>query len=132
VECKLKHLELCQNVVTRMAGNSFFLKGWAVTITSAIFAISSVEKIGHGIFIVIIPILIFWFLDSYYLRQERLYRKLYDAVRVKKEEEIDFSLNASVFNSDVQSLIRIMFSVSILPFYSSLLLVEMILSRFLQ
>jgi len=23
-----------------------------------------------------------WFLDSFFLRQERLYRKLYDAVRV--------------------------------------------------
>lgn len=29
---KLKHLELIQGVINRMASNSFKLKGWAVTL----------------------------------------------------------------------------------------------------
>lgn len=35
---KLKHLELIQGVINRMASNSFKLKGWAVTLASGIFA----------------------------------------------------------------------------------------------
>ena len=37
-EDKLKHLEFIQNIITRMNTNSFLIKGWAVTIASAILA----------------------------------------------------------------------------------------------
>lgn len=40
------------------------------------------------------PTFLFWFLDGYFLHQERLYRSLYNAVRNKNEDEIDFSLDA--------------------------------------
>ena len=33
---KLKHLELVQSVINRMASNSFMLKGWAVTLVAGI------------------------------------------------------------------------------------------------
>ena len=35
---KLKHLEMVQGVINRMASNSFMLKGWAVTLVAGIFA----------------------------------------------------------------------------------------------
>ena len=38
---KLKHLEFIQGIITRMANNSFMLKGWAVTLVAGIFALSS-------------------------------------------------------------------------------------------
>jgi hypothetical protein len=41
MESKLKHLELVQGVINRMAGNSFILKGWSVTLTSALFALAA-------------------------------------------------------------------------------------------
>ncbi len=41
-----------------------------------------------------VPTLVFWGLDAYYLLQERLYRALYNSIRVKCEEEIDFNMNA--------------------------------------
>jgi hypothetical protein len=39
-EAWLKHLEFIQNIVTRMARNSFLLKGWSLTLVAAIFALS--------------------------------------------------------------------------------------------
>ena len=36
----------------------------------------------------------FWVLDAYYLSLERQYKDLYKEVASKKEEEIDFSLDA--------------------------------------
>ncbi|MFY9261342.1 MAG: hypothetical protein WAO71_12645 [Gallionella sp.] len=44
IEQKLKHLDLIQDVIKRMASNSFQLKTWTITIVSAILAMS--EKGG--------------------------------------------------------------------------------------
>ena len=91
---KLKHLELIQGVINRMASNSFKLKGWAVTLASGIFALASKESDKMYFLITYVPVIVFWFLDAYYLWQERLYRTLYNDVRMKDENDIDFSLNA--------------------------------------
>jgi hypothetical protein len=90
------HLEMIQGVINRMAGNSFMLKGWAVTLVAGIFALASEDSNKLYFFITYVPIFVFWGLDSYYLRQERLYRKLYNKVREQTEDEIDFSMNANL------------------------------------
>lgn len=92
---KIKHLELVQNVITRMANNSFMLKGWGVTLTAAIFALAGKSDNALYILIIFVSLLAFWGLDSYYLLQERLYRALYDKVRETSEENIDFSLKVA-------------------------------------
>ena len=38
------------------------------------------------------PLLVFWILDAYYLWQERLFRAVYDSIRQKSEDEIDFEM----------------------------------------
>ncbi|MEN9503463.1 MAG: hypothetical protein RI964_2748 [Pseudomonadota bacterium] len=35
---RLKHLEMLQQVITRMASNSFLIKGWSITLISALLA----------------------------------------------------------------------------------------------
>ena len=98
-ENKIKHLEFIQDIINRMSNNSFMLKGWAVTLVAGIFTISSRDADKMYFLVAYIPIMIFWFLDSYYLKQEHLYRCLYEDVRQKKEEEIDFSLNAAHYDT---------------------------------
>ena len=39
-ENKIKHLEMVQDVIKRMASNSFILKGWAVTLVAGIMALA--------------------------------------------------------------------------------------------
>lgn len=75
---KIKHLEFIQDVISRMAHNSFMIKNWCITVTIALLAIST--NIGNVVFaiITIFTCVVFWFLDSYYLREERRYRILYD------------------------------------------------------
>ena len=92
MESKIKHLELIQGIINRMASNSFYLKGWAVTLVAGIFAISAKDSEKTFFLISYIPILIFWGLDSYYLQLERKYRNLYKKVSQLKENEIDFSM----------------------------------------
>lgn len=74
---KLKHMEFIQNVITRMNTNSFHIKGWAVTISSALLAIYATTKNQSFILVSMFPVLVFWFLDAYYLTQERKFRGLY-------------------------------------------------------
>ena len=73
MESKLKILELIQGIVNRMSSNSFTLKGWAVTLVAAIFVLSSddVDK-EYFVLLVLIPILMFWILDAYYLMKETI------------------------------------------------------------
>ena len=76
-----KHLEFIQAVVARMAGNSFLLKGWSVTLVAAVLALAASRSSAGLASVALLPALSFWGLDAYYLRQERLFRRLYDAVR---------------------------------------------------
>ena len=47
------------------------------------------------------PVFMFWALDAYFLRQERLFRKLYDHVRGAENERVDFSMNTQPFQESV-------------------------------
>lgn len=119
MESKLKHLEMIQNVINRMAGNSFLLKGWSVTLVSALFALATKDSNPLFLFVAYFPCICFWLLDAYFLRQERLYRKLYSNVCGKGENEIDFSMDASVFSASVQSWGRTAFSNTLSLFYGT-------------
>lgn len=94
---KIKHLEFIQATINRMAGNSFLLKGWSVTLVAALFALGAKDFNKFYVALAYFPTFLFWFLDGYFLQQERLYHSLYDAVRTKEENEIDFSMNAQIF-----------------------------------
>lgn len=77
---KIKHLEMIQGIITRMNQNSFMLKGWMITIVSALLAIYADKGNTTYIFVALVPVLIFWFLDTYYLQQERKFRGLYNDI----------------------------------------------------
>ncbi|SRR5579884_166940 len=101
----VKHLELVQGVVARMAANSFLLKGWTVTLTAALFALAAKDSKATFAVIALLPALSFWGLDAYYLRQERLFRKLYDELRLASDETLrtvePFSMSTTEFRDQV-------------------------------
>lgn len=77
---RVKHLELLQAVIARMGQNSFTVRGWSVTLVSVVFAlIAAKDAPPLAALIALVPAVVFWGLDAYYLRQERLFRKLYQA-----------------------------------------------------
>jgi hypothetical protein len=122
MEKKLKHLEMLQAIISRMARNSFLLKGWNVVLVSAIFALASTESKASLVFLAYLPAAIFWLLDGYFLHQERLFRKLYDKVREMDEDDIDFSMNTEPVRSEVASWLRVTFSRTLLLFHGVILL----------
>ena len=77
----IQHLEMIQKVVKRLANNSFTYKGWSITLISALLVLSATDMQPSFALVGLLPAICFWWLDAYYLRQERLYRRLFDEVR---------------------------------------------------
>ena len=127
MENKQKHLEFIQAVINRMAGNSFLLKGWAITLVAALFALSAKDTNQSYIFIAYFPVIIFWILDGYFLSQERLFRDLYNHVRKLDEKEIDFSMDTSEYKKEKKnSWAHSIFSVTLRFFYIPLVVVMLL------
>lgn len=117
MENKLHHLEMIQGVIDRMAKCSFLLKGWSVVIISALFALSAKDTDSRFIIVAYFPAFIFWILDAFYLWQERLFRILYDEVRIKNEDNIDFSMKTNTESEEAGDWYKVMFSKTILTFH---------------
>lgn len=122
MEKRLKHLEMLQSIISRMATNSFLLKGWNVVLVSAIFALASTKSKSAIIFLAYLPAAMFWLLDGYFLRQEQLFRKLYDKVRATSENDINFSMNTVPVETEVDSWLRITWSITLRLFHGTILL----------
>ena len=71
------YLSMLQGNIERMAGNSSNCKSWMVTIVSALMALQcTINALNGWILLGILPILLFWYLDVYYLHLERGMRNL--------------------------------------------------------
>lgn len=114
-EDKRKHLEFIQNVITRMNSNSFLIKGWSVTLVSALFALAAKDSNMNYVLISYITIPIFWMLDGFFISKERQYRALYSDVC--KKNNIDFNMNTDNYKSKNRTWISGIFSDTLIPFY---------------
>jgi hypothetical protein len=120
---KIKHLEFIQLTITRMGVNSFLLKGWTITLIAALFAFASKDAKNFDLALIAeISTLTFWLLDSYFLKQERLYRNLYDQVIKKNPSEIDFSMNTTKLEASNTKWVSCFVSKTLTIFYFSLLI----------
>jgi len=149
-EMNEKHLEFIQVVINRHNSNSFRIKGWAITISAAIFALTGTIKEPYLCFIALGPIIMFWVLDSMFLANERCFVSLYSCVvnknklKVKKielkqeiqktiEEDFkeysvkEYSMNFVQFNEIAKNnWTKVLFSYTIRWFYLSLILLTLV------
>jgi hypothetical protein len=98
-EDRSKHLEFIQGVITRLANASFLMKGWALTVAAALYGFAAQHSSWPIAALGWLPVFAFWFLDTYFLWQERLYRELYDAVRSGEGNVAPYSMNANPFKA---------------------------------
>jgi len=130
MDAKIKHLEFIQAAINRMAGNSFLLKGWTVTLTGGLVALTFKQIDRHYLFISFAVILLFWFLDGYYLSRERRFVALYDKVRARAEAHVDFSMQTRPFGKSCRWAVCTV-SRTLLLFYGGLLAVHFSIMFFL-
>ena len=120
---KLKHLDIAQGVINRMGQFSFLLKGWSVILVSGLFALAAKETNPLFVYLAYLPAIAFWILDGYYLYQERLYRQLYEDIRSREPEQIDFGMNPSAFKGHANATwVESILSKTMLLFHGILIL----------
>lgn len=118
-EDRAKHLEFILGIIARLANNSFLMKGWGITTAGAVFTFAAQRQSWTLALIGFIPTSAFYWLDAYYLRQERLFRCLYEAVR--KGEVESFLINHKPYQNDSSNSWRcILGSLPLKVFYGSI------------
>ena len=134
MENKIKHLEFIQATITRMNQNSFQIKGWMITIISALLALYANSGNTIYTFIAIVPTIVFWFLDAYYLQQERKFRGVYNDVAGLSSEnnrlEIrEFEMPIQKYQCGKYCYFNVLFSKTIFPLYG-IVIVGLVIAYF--
>ena len=124
-----KYLELLQGVISRLSNCSFLLKGWSVTLVSGLLGLAAKEADRRFAVVAYLPVIAFWLLDGYYLRQERLFRALYD---VAKDGGVQpFSMNTAGVSAKVPSLAATWLASTLLALYGPLLVATVVAGQLL-
>jgi hypothetical protein len=122
-ELRLKHLADIQATISRLAQNSFTIRGWSVTLASIIFAILNTKASTTAVaWLPLLPALVFWWLDAYYLRLERLYRRLYTTAATRLTtgpltdgpDLLPFDMNISRYTATVPNLLQTLLAPSVI------------------
>ena len=146
-----QYLQMMQDNIARMANNSANCKTWMVTIVTGLCAIGcSIKDMNGWIFLAIIPVVVFWYLDTFYLQMERKMRNreldfilcrkniknpkdenylkaLYNFSPLEKDELTDEEKNAGFVKTSCRY-----FSKSIAPLYWGIIVVIIIISIILN
>jgi hypothetical protein len=93
-EQRIKHLEMVQAVIARLGNDSFLVKGWAVTIAGIFLGLAVNSKKPALALVSLVPTGVFWILDTYYLRSERIFRRFYEHVRTGGDTYVPFKMDA--------------------------------------
>jgi len=122
------YLNILQNVIGRMATDSAACKTWCITLVSAIVVVVATRGTPDCVWISLMPVVLFLFLDAYYLVLERHFRKLYNDFTQDVREGTVSAEDAFVITPIssatqlVSSINAALKSVSIWPFYGMVLL----------
>lgn len=114
------HLTILQGIIQRMADNSRSCKVWCVTLVAATMVLVAQTGEPKHTLIALIPTVLFFVLDAYYLAQERAFRKSYRTSVDKLHERKLLASDVYGISSTGMGLglvLRCMGSVSIYLFY---------------
>jgi hypothetical protein len=129
-----KEIDLIQGIISRMANNTFLLKGWLVSLIAIIIALTkdSIIVTGSIYFCILLLLLViaFWYLDAFFLHKEQCFRKLYDWVIENRKNTDDylFNLDYTRFEKQVYGILRIMFSKTLIVFYGMIFTILLLLT----
>jgi hypothetical protein len=111
------HLSMIQGVIGRMGQNAFNAKTWAVTVMAAVFALGPPAGAdAKWAAIVLVPLVLFWAMDAYFLRQEHLFRRLYNAA--VRCEVPAYSMDTTPYAHDLGSIFGFAFAFGVWPVHA--------------
>jgi hypothetical protein len=122
-ENRQAHLEMIQGVINRMGSNSFSVRAWAIGLMTGLVALGG-DRITQPAVLAstTLGVLLLWYLDAFYVRQERLFRRLFDDARggTLKASEGAFSMSVTEYE-DTVTFWKAARSRTVVPIYGVLL-----------
>jgi hypothetical protein len=118
-DLRVKHLEMVQAVIARVAGQSATLKNYCITVTTAVCGLAVSLQRPCVALLALLPVTIFALLDAQYLRLERRFRGLFNEVRMQRWSAVP-SFEISAQAAPASSYWGALFSWSIFMFYTPL------------
>jgi hypothetical protein len=118
---KIKHLEFIESIINRFNHDSFLIKGWMITLVSALLVLA-VNSTEYKMFLVaIFPVVVFCFLDAFYLQEERKFVELYK--QTAQGNVKDFSMDVTTYKNVIRcKYSHVLFSKTIFPLYFSIIM----------
>ena len=107
MEPKIRHLEMIQTAMNRASDNSLRIKGFAMLLLAGALAlllrdgVSAVVISLHLAVFLWLVIVILGALDIYFIQQSDLYKILYNKVRARSEDDIDFDMQVGPYDNEL-------------------------------
>ncbi len=120
------YLTILQGVIGRVASNSAAAKTWCVALVSAIIVVVADKREPDLVWVSLLPVGLFFFLDAYYLGLERQFRQRYNDFIAKLHDgkaevnDVFIVTPGAGLTESMKAAFQAFGSVSVWPFYSVL------------
>lgn len=118
-DLRVKHLEMLQSVISRMAGYGASFKSYCITVVTAVIGFSFTLHRAAIAALALLPVIAFGAADAQYLRIERRFRAAFDLARTESWEQMP-TFDINLHHAPAQSYLRTVTSWSIVWFYAPL------------
>jgi hypothetical protein len=118
-ELRVKHLEMLQSLITRMAGYGASFKSYCITVSTAVIGFSFTLHRPAIAALALLPVIAFGVADAQYLRVERRFRAVFNLVRAESWDAMP-SFDINLESAPKQSFLSAITSWSIVWFYAPL------------
>ena len=118
-ELRIKHLEMLQALITRMAGYGAAFKSYCITVTTAVIGFAFTLHRPAVAALALLPVVAFGVADAQYLRVERRFRDVFNLVRKEGWDAMP-SFDIDLRSAHAQSFLAAVTSWSIIWFYMPL------------
>lgn len=128
------HLTMVQGIIERMSSNSTACKAWCITIVSALLVLLTDRDNSNYVLITSLPIILFFFLDTYYLSLEKRFRKSHNSFIDKLHSgklNVKDLYAITPEEKAVKSFFHSVISLSIWTFYLSLVVLVFLIRYFI-
>lgn len=124
-ELRVKNLEMLQTLITRMAGYGASFKSYCITVTTGVIGFGLTLRSPALAGLALLPVFAFAVADAQYLRVERRFRSLFDAVRKQGWDEMP-AFDISLETVPQPTFLSAATSWSIVWFYAPLAIVVLL------
>lgn len=130
------YINYLESIINRMASNSANCKNWLLAIIAGCMAMQpSIQSAVDKIWLAYPLVILFCFLDSYYLGCEKYFRNMMtDFVKKVRNNDSQYREKLYKFENrtiidDIKSVVAGFFSIATWPFYGTIIIIVVLIDR---